>query len=243
MTLNDIYKEKLHDVGQEKLQYPMIPTHLIDITKFPYLQEYKNNAIYFDKVFLNRYGILQTDEITETNYDDLIIGMLYFNNEKYTRLWNVYKIQYNPIDNYDGNETEIVTHSARTDTTIYGKKEETNTQGEFDVTTANDERRNTEKVSGFNSTSLVDKTQNIVNSTTDKITNGAITNTNITNSSTDDFLKGEETETRTLNKHGNLGVTSSQNMIEQEKNLWEYFNFYSMIFSDLIDEVTTLIYE
>ena len=52
---------------------------------------------------------------------------------------------------------------------------------------------------------------------------------------------GSDTSTRNyrLTRSGNIGVTTSQQMIEQERNLWLWDFFYSVVFPD-IDRVMTI---
>lgn len=67
-------------------------------------------------------------------------------------------------------------------------------------------------------------------------------NTNDSNTGTvSDVDSGEDTHTRNyeLKRSGNIGVTTSQQMIESERNLWKWEFFYEVVFPD-IDRVLTL---
>lgn len=50
-----------------------------------------------------------------------------------------------------------------------------------------------------------------------------------------------ETSHRTLTRSGNIGVTTSQQMIESERVLWD-FNYFATVFKDINDVLTLMIY-
>lgn len=128
------------------------------------------------------------------------------------KLYNTTTLDYNPIDNYDRTETETTTN------------ERTNTaNGTQDNTTTNDlsiVSDNTHKVAGYDSGTLV--TSESDNGTVDNT--GTVTNNITSNSTSNDVDNG----TRTLHSRGNIGVTTTQQMIEQERNISE-FNIYDYI--------------
>lgn len=120
------------------------------------------------------------------------------------KLYNTTTLDYNPIDNYDRTETETTSNTAN------GNQDSTTTN---DLSIASD---NVHKVAGYDSGNLV----------TSESDNGTVDNTgtvknNITSGSTNNG-------TRTLHSHGNIGVTTTQQMIEQERNISE-FNIYDYI--------------
>ena len=53
-----------------------------------------------------------------------------------------------------------------------------------------------------------------------------------------------ETEdgTRTLTRHGNIGVTTSQQMLQSEIDLRNNFNFINQIMNDVDSELCMLVY-
>lgn len=55
--------------------------------------------------------------------------------------------------------------------------------------------------------------------------------------------KKEESITHTLNKKGNIGVTTTQQMIKSEIDLWASFNFYTIVIDLIIKELCLLIDE
>lgn len=51
--------------------------------------------------------------------------------------------------------------------------------------------------------------------------------------------RDERSTTHTLRRHGNIGVTTSQQMVQSERDLWVWYYFYDVVFPD-IDRVMTL---
>lgn len=74
-----------------------------------------------------------------------------------------------------------------------------------------------------------------------------LTSTNTSKQTTTDNLTGKitiadtgtNTTEHTLTRSGNIGVTTSQQMIESERDLWKYYYFHNTIFPD-IDKVLTI---
>lgn len=54
---------------------------------------------------------------------------------------------------------------------------------------------------------------------------------------------GKDVVTDVYERHGNIGVTMTQQLLTAEKNFWEYFNFFDMFFQSISDELTIPIYE
>ena len=108
----------------------------------------------------------------------------------------------------------------------------------------------TGKKTGFNSGSFVDDTQQLNNQTESGATNNTAT-TETSSSKTGSLnstntINGTETTSksieRELNRSGNIGVTTSQQMIESERELY-LWKFFDVVFAD-IDKILTLkVYE
>ena len=128
------------------------------------------------------------------------------------KLYNTTTLDYNPIDNYDRTETETTTNE-RTNT-ANGTQNSTTTN---DLTIASD---NAHKVAGYDSGTLTTAESDI--GTVDNT--GTVTNNITSNSANNDVDNG----TRTLHSRGNIGVTTTQQMIEQERDISE-FNIYDYI--------------
>ena len=92
------------------------------------------------------------------------------------------------------------------------------------------------------------------NSITDKSThNSNISRTENTGerSDTHDFTKGEQTnditdngtENYTLTRKGNIGVQTQSEMLQKHLDLWNGFQFYSLIFQDIVNALLVVDYD
>lgn len=148
----------------------------------------------------------------------------------YIKNWNaLYKtlsLEYNPIENYSMVETENIqdSHNGK----IESNSTDTNTNTENTV--VNDIANN--QLWGFNSTDSVNSDKQIGDTT--RNVDGSV---NSTHKNTDTETK-DITSDRTLKRSGNIGVTTSQQMIESERQLW-LWNFFESVFSD-IDKILVL---
>lgn len=159
------------------------------------------------------------DAETRTKLAGIIYTMF---SDKWSKLWDAFNTEYNPIENYSMTE-----HEERDDvTTREGSDTLTMTGTDTDVLTGANEN----EISAFNSSDYSDNTKNEQNSTNTETRNMTDTTTH----DTTDTLDGE----RTLTRSGNIGVTTSQQMLQSEIELrkWLYFN---SVFND-IDTILTL---
>lgn len=76
------------------------------------------------------------------------------------------------------------------------------------------------------------QTNNTTSTRTDNLTDGRTDNLSETNS-------GTHSDTRTLTRSGNIGVTTSQQMIESERELWKWNFIYNVVFPS-IDKILTI---
>lgn len=187
------------------------------------------------------------------------------------KIYKALTVDYSPIENYDSNEDSTDTRTTTTDhtgtdgTTHTGTDttaqtgEDTTTDG-VTIGTTNSIKDGTEKtvngIAGFNtqdefskdtsSTKTVnqvvqnDEKRNLTGSTKygKTETNTLDTSDNTTYNST---IKETDSTTHTLHRHGNIGVTTSQNMIEAELVLRRK-HFFDIVFSDLDRLLTLSIY-
>lgn len=148
----------------------------------------------------------------------------------YIKNWNaLYKtlsLEYNPIENYSMTETENVQDSHKGTTESDATDTDTNTE----TTIVNDTANN--QLWGFNSTDSVNSDKQVGDTTRNM--DGT---RNATHKNTDTETK-DITSDRTLKRSGNIGVTTSQQMIESERQLW-LWNFFESVFSD-IDKILVL---
>ena len=153
------------------------------------------------------------------------------------KLYDTMVVDYNPIWNVDADITETVTGSENRDIARSGSGSNNRTVNLSDNETIN--ITDTESVKGFNSNTWAeshkntkDGTDNIAHSGTDNI---AITDTENVD---DDVTR---TETRTQRRTGNIGVTTTQQMLEQERKIAE-FNMISYIAQSFKQRFCLLIY-
>lgn len=148
----------------------------------------------------------------------------------YIKNWNaLYKtlsLEYNPIENYSMTETENVQDSHKGTLKSNSTDTDTNTEN----TIVNDTSNN--QLWGFNSTDSVNSDKQIGDTTIN-----VDESTNSTHENTDTETK-DITSYRTLKRSGNIGVTTSQQMIESERQLW-FWNFFENVFAD-IDKILVL---
>lgn len=123
------------------------------------------------------------------------------------------RYEYNPIENYDRTETEDTTSN----------KDDTMTSSTNRTGTDTD----TESVSAFNASGLTDHTKS--------------TTSYGSGSSGTDTVKAKDTLKRELRVHGNIGVTSSQDMIKQEREIAD-FDIIDIIVSEYKKKFCILIY-
>lgn len=123
------------------------------------------------------------------------------------------RYEYNPIENYDRTETEDTTSN----------KDDTMTSS----TTRTGADTDTESVSAFNAAGLTDHTKS--------------TTSYGSGSSGTDTVKAEDKFKRTLKVHGNIGVTSSQDMIKQEREITD-FDIIDIIVSEYKKKFCIVIY-
>lgn len=128
------------------------------------------------------------------------------------KLFATMNFEYNPIDNYDRTETETINNERTNNAT---GSQETTTTNNLQISS-----ENVHKVTGYNSASLLENEgDNGTVNNTGTVTNNIASNSNNTDAGT---------ENRTLHSRGNIGVTTTQQMIEQERNISE-FNIYDYI--------------
>lgn len=229
----------------------------------------------------NINNIINFSDLSELTQEQrtLIAGMIFqIFNRKWTKLWNVLSVEYNPINNYDMVEEETVNHTienegsdtgtvvnAHTGTIGYQDthtgtqtnvidKDKTNTGTQ----TNNDIVSSVDSLYGFNSSSSVpsDSNDSTTNRTrTDNLVENEDTTETTTRNLTDNHvqtLNNSDTETnnlshantetkeesRSLSRSGNIGVTTTQQMLISEIELWQW-NFYKQVFED-IDSILCL---
>lgn len=176
----------------------------------------------------------------------IIAGIIYnVYNAKWVRLWDTYKVEYNPISNYDMTETESVERDVITSNSDTGSVTHTGTDTVTNTgTVGTSSQGSTESdVYGFNSSvasndrdtsTIASATQ--TNNTTETDTQNLTETRNLTNGGTSD-----ENVIRNLERSGNIGVTTTQQMLNSEIELWQW-NFYKSVVDDIDSILCMVIY-
>ena len=204
--------------------------------------ELQTIAKIFKKRYFNFYMIDEFGDIS--NYMENCVKELFtINKYKYSRLWESTQQVYNMIDNNKKNSTITITKS--------GKQKETNKNGdvissidsETSDTTQIGERKTTNKVSPYDSDKMFDSNSSIIGNAQDININRVGGNTRTTKG--DDIRTTEfenYSETTTEHTSGNIGVTTSAQMIQGEREL-AIFSFWDVVIEDLVNYVLIFPYE
>lgn len=186
---------------------------------------------------IENYNMIETENSTSTNE-------------------NTDTITTNTTNSNDVTETNTGTNTANDSESTTGKNTITDSRN----TSENNNVTNNNSLYGFNSTSGVNsdsqngtETRNLTDSNThNEDLKGTRTNEHSENINTSkvtaqkndikDVKDGTHTENgtqnRTLTRHGNIGVTTSQQMINSEIELWQW-DFFGGVFKD-IDKILTI---
>lgn len=156
------------------------------------------------------------------------------------KLYDTTVLEYNPIENYDRMEDwtdtdDETTTSARDNTRNTNNTVKSNSTNEI-INNVNVTDQNT----AFNS-GLADHSKQITNGDTTE--NGTITNTETGKDTENESVNGGRTGRHTRNgrAHGNIGVTTSQQMIQSERDL-VVFNLYDVIAESFIENFCLMVY-
>lgn len=255
-----------------------------------HLDMFKN----IDRRFVRLYGSFEptynSDDMGGGSVEDVlaefkddILAMLISDMKKYSQFYELTKLEYNPIENYNmvegGTDTTNAKHSEQSDsgtslmTNNYGTQTNTSDFGAVENTVSIGGTKTTEdiggrtdtttgKVSGYNDTTLVDanasesssgsqKNVSTEDPRTDSNNTKAHTDT-VTTSAREDTVMHEQINPSTssgtndvavdhhLTRTGNIGVTTTQQMMDQEVKFWDAFSFYKVIFDDIIKSMCNL---
>lgn len=172
--------------------------------------------------------------VNENSLDILnnIIKNIYL--DKWNKLYNVLNSEYNPIENYNRVENTTINNTGNETTNENINNSEVLTGGH----TNNNTNENTHKVSAFNDENFSNDS-NDINNSTDVFTYNDETKINTgTNTSSKNNTGTNETHS-TIS--GNIGVTTTQQMIVSEIELRKY-NLVNEFYSDLDNLLTIGIY-
>ena len=159
------------------------------------------------------------------------------NQYTWQKLYDTMVVEYNPIWNVDANVTDTLAGTENRDIERSGSGSNNRTVNLADNETVN--ITDTEAVKGFNSDTWADSRKN-TKAGSDNIAHTGTDNISLSDSeSVDDDLT--RSETRTQRRTGNIGVTTTQQMLEQERAIAE-FNIINYIAQSFKQRFCLLIY-
>ena len=228
----------------------VMPTLLVDGAIFKYLtlltSETDFTAYQFGVKYWGRSGNKTVNSLVEEftvngelsnagieTIGNMILG--YYGNE-WTRIIDALKAEYSPIENYDRNELTTNANSG-SDTDSYGSM--TRTLGEQTHTMSAKTDTNDHSVTSYNSSSLTPDSRDTMTEGQHTVTDGQRQDTDSQHSDT--HTKGT-TLTTTSRVHGNVGVTTNQQMIESELKLRKT-SMIEIFLRDIDDFLCLKVYE
>lgn len=173
-------------------------------------------------VIMNLLG----DEVELTESDRVLLARIIWTKfgEPWKHLWETNVVAYNPIHNYNmtdrremakGESEAKVGHDSSVDTTTHGRGNEVK-----------------ENVAGLNNTSDKGKLAD-VSTSQESGTTGVVGQRD----TKDDTVRASN-EVETTTRSGNIGVTTTQQMLSAEREVWMW-NFFDQVYKD-IDSVLSL---
>lgn len=189
-----------------------------------------------DNYILSNYYNIEVDIFKYGIYVPFFLKAHYF---EFDRIYKAINATYNPIDNYSmTEETNTTRNSEETIKDITHTGERINERVENGTLTV--ESENSESVIDTDNLKLSDKVKTVTTPENYGSTNTeSYNNYKITESITHD---NPETVTTTLTRKGNIGVTTSQQMIQSTFELEKYNTFIQYIVFKFINELTTGVY-
>ena len=187
------------------------------------------------------YKQLNSDGKLTAAKQGLIASMIFsMFGTNWTKEWETLSMEYDPIANYDMTEVmtddETVTEYGKTNTRtndLTHAKTGTETDAPSVSVTTND------TVHGFNSSNAVPTDGRSQSTSGSDITTFDTSDTDT--GTVTDVGSGSDTSTRNyeLTRKGNIGVTSSQQLLQSERDLWVWNYFLDVVFPD-VDKILTI---
>lgn len=264
-TLNDVYNNWLNSGIFSDLQHFDVPwkdkniSNDLDIAYHGNHSGDKIVSVIIDKL-LDHDGTLSAD-----SRNKIASALFAVYGENWKRLWNTTIQEYNLLDNTDA----YITETTNTEQNTNSSNKRIDTGSVKHAITGNDTTTNTGTVTtggsgtetitdnnsvyGFNSTApsnadiqskygKTDVNQTETRNTEDKLThNTTDTETRDLNTGNTGNEKVTGTVTHETHRHGNIGVTTNQQMLEEERDLWKWY-FYNYVFTDIDKFLTISIY-
>lgn len=215
---------------------------------------------------ITAYSNLQIRPTLENYVDgipDLVIALLNSKKYSYTKLWETTQLEYNPIENYSMSESGKDTNSGTTSSTIGSQTSESNgnnntTYGQAVQTGNTSNTKTGSQTDGryvvpydTSAEQLAEKTKtdygNIKDNSESSVTTAEHTDTATSTSTTTlgartDSGTNSSTSTHDFKRSGNIGVTTSQQMLQSQRDI-AMFNFMAIVAHDIVKLITICIYD
>lgn len=190
---------------------------------------------------LKEAGEYETLYASPTFMQGMITHFFNVHSRTFTKWADALALEYAPIENYDRYEDITIADTRSDSNTVHsegsGSNETSSTSGSTDKLNSS----LAHDVSAYDSNTLQPDTKDTTTSTD---TVSATGSTNGTQSQTDDSTStasGKSDRKHTAHIHGNIGVTTSQQMLQSELDISEW-NIYSHITDLFIEELTVPVY-
>lgn len=178
----------------------------------------------------------------DPNFMKFMIGRWSFMNQSvWQKLYDTTVLEYNPISNYDRTEEWSENEQMLDKRTLTGTEMETSTDNSSGEIKSSGTVKSELNVSGYNESSYVPREQTI--ETPDTLTsNTSETDRTVSIDKNDtENMDRKRDNIRTGRAFGNIGVTTTQQMIQQERET-VLFNMYKVITDSFIERFCLMIY-
>lgn len=166
--------------------------------------------------------------------------------QSWVRMHEALTLAYNPLWNKDGTVVETTTAGQRQHTDDYGSDTNSTTYGLQKTTTQVGARSGdtTEKVSAFNENSFQNaaRTESTSAAASDSATMDAHTDTETRQAHSDTHTEAGYTDTIRRTEQGNIGVTTSQQMLREEMQVRAMFDMIHIILDEFKQKYCLLVY-
>lgn len=178
----------------------------------------------------------------DPNFMKFMIGRWSFMNQSvWQKLYDTTILEYNPIFNYDRTEEWSENEQMLDKRTLTGTERETSTDNSSGEIRSSGTVQSELNVSGYNESSYVPREQTI--ETPDTLTSNTSETDRIVSIDKNDTenMDRKRDNIRTGRAFGNIGVTTTQQMIQQERET-VLFNMYKVITDSFIERFCLMIY-
>lgn len=207
-------------------------------------------AKYGNKPVNDQYDVYLDNEGDEEVLNVLSEDLALTYGDSWNRMYIALDAEYNPIENYDRTEaTEVHDTGDRSDT--YGQRidtkgEQENTQGSQTITLGQHEDTHAHNKAAYDDSNYSHDTQDVDNYAQQQNTNGQRIDTEGQRQDT----KGQQIDSGEHDNqiltdshiHGNVGVTTNQQMINQEIDMRLRWKIVDIITRDIVNEMTLKCY-